>query len=168
VEQEIGPLRLGGNEVRYLSNITQRPALHALAIWFILSSTLIGSHWQFYFRETHIEDGDFAANALQIRKAKTFGEIYGNYSRWRFHHPGPGFFYCYAAGEALLYDGLKAVPSPHNAHLFTGVLLQSLFFYLGCSNRCSTDQKTPAGAATINSRGNPLRPCQFGDPDQRI
>lgn len=113
--------------VRYVSNIVRRPAIRALALWLVLSSTIIGAQWHFYFRETHIEMGDSAANALQIRKAKTFDEIYGNYSRFQFHHPGPGFFYCYAAGEALFYDALKVVPAPYNAHLLTGVLLQSMF-----------------------------------------
>ena len=97
-------------------------------IWSCVAALLIGSHLNFYFKQPFYEGGDFAANALQIRKAKTFHEIYGNYSRWGFHHPGPAFFYAYAAGEVLLFDTLKVVPSPYNAHLLVGVLLQSLFF----------------------------------------
>ena len=97
-------------------------------IWFCIAALLIGSHFGFYLKQPYYEGGDFAANALQIRKAKVFHELYGNYSRWGFHHPGPAFFYTYAAGEVVLFDTLKVVPSPFNAHLLVGVLLQSLFF----------------------------------------
>jgi hypothetical protein len=97
-------------------------------IWSCVAALLIGSHLGFYFKQPFYEGGDFAANALQIRKAKTFHELYGNYSRWGFHHPGPAFFYAYAAGEALLFDTLRVVPTPYNAHALVGVLLQSLFF----------------------------------------
>ena len=96
-------------------------------IWSCIAALLIGSHLSFYLKQPYYEGGDFAANALQIRKAKVFHELYGNYSRWRFHHPGPAFFYAYAAGEVLLFDTLRVVPSPFNAHLLAGVLLQSLF-----------------------------------------
>ncbi len=97
-------------------------------IWSCIAALLIGSHLSFYFKQPYYEGGDFAANALQIRKAKVFHELYGNYSRWGFHHPGPAFFYAYAAGEGLLFDTLKVVPTPYNAHLLVGVLLQSFFF----------------------------------------
>jgi hypothetical protein len=97
-------------------------------IWFCIAALLIGSHLGFYLKQSYYEGGDFAANALQIRKAKIFHELYGNYSRWGFHHPGPAFFYAYAAGEVLLFDTLRVVPTPFNAHLLVGVLLQSLFF----------------------------------------
>jgi hypothetical protein len=77
------------------------------------------------------EGGDFAANAIQITNAKSFIEIYGNYSRWGFHHPGPAFFYIYALGERILFDFLYSVASPHQAHLITAIILQSLFISLG-------------------------------------
>jgi len=96
-------------------------------LWSCIAALLIGSHLGFYFKQPYYEGGDFAANALQIRKAKVFHEFYGNYSRWGFHHPGPAFFYTYAAGEVLLFDTLKVVPAPFNAHLLAGVILQSLF-----------------------------------------
>ncbi len=97
-------------------------------IWAGVSVLFIASHFNFYFLSPHYEGGDLAANALQIRQAKTFHEIYGNYSRFGFHHPGPGFFYAYALGEAVLFDTLRLVPSPYNAHAITGVLIQALFF----------------------------------------
>ncbi len=76
------------------------------------------------------EQGDIAANALQVENARRFAEIYGNYSRFEFNHPGPAFFYCYAAAELVLYDLLGVVPSPHNAHLLCSLVLQAGFFAL--------------------------------------
>lgn len=96
-----------------------------LLIWLVVSGLFIGAHYEFLFLQPHTEIGDFAANALQIRSAKFFQEIYGNYSRWGFHHPGPGFFYFYAAGEWIFHDLLKAVPSQFNAHMIAGILLQT-------------------------------------------
>jgi hypothetical protein len=99
-----------------------------LALWLGIAAIFIGSHVNFLFLQEHSEWGDEAANALQIRRAKVFHELYGNYSRWRFHHPGPALFYAYAAGEWILADLLKVVPSAVNAHVFTGILIQSGFF----------------------------------------
>lgn len=94
----------------------------ATAIYFITVRA------DFFFGPATYEAGDFAANALQIIEAKHGRETLGNYSRWRFHHPGPAFFYVYAGGEYLFYDLLGVVSSPHNAHVLTGVLLQAFFF----------------------------------------
>jgi len=80
------------------------------------------------FRHPSYEEGDDAANALQIYKAKSLQELHGNYSRFNFNHPGPAFFYAYALGEILLYDHLKVVPTPRNAHLWVTVFLQCAFF----------------------------------------
>lgn len=81
-----------------------------------------------YFKSPMLEVGDIAVNALQIDHAKHFAELYGNYSRFEFNHPGPVFFYVYAAAEYVLYDWLHVVPSPGNAHLLAGMALQSVFF----------------------------------------
>jgi hypothetical protein len=77
--------------------------------------------------QTLVEVTDLALNAIQITRAKSFSELYGNYSRWHFNHPGPLFFYCYALGEALLYDLASIVSSPHAAHLLAGVFVQTFF-----------------------------------------
>jgi hypothetical protein len=74
------------------------------------------------------ENGDFALNALQIDRAKNFTETQGNYSRFHFHHPGPAFFYTYAAGEWIAHDLLQVVPAPANAHILVGLALQAGFF----------------------------------------
>lgn len=74
------------------------------------------------------EHSDFAVNALQIERAMQLREIHGNYSQFGFYHPGPAFYYVYAAGELILHRWLHVVPSPHNAHAVAGLFLQCLFF----------------------------------------
>ena len=68
-------------------------------------------------RTPHVEESDYAANALQVQDAKRFRTLTGNYSRWKFHHPGPVFFYAYALGEAVLHDATHLVETPFSAHL---------------------------------------------------
>ncbi|MEY2558435.1 MAG: hypothetical protein QOE34_1860 [Verrucomicrobiota bacterium] len=97
-------------------------------IWLSVAALFVVSHFSFYFLQPHYEGGDFAANALQIRQAKVFHELYGNYSRFGFHHPGPAFFYVYALGETILFDALKIVPAPYNAHALAGILIHAFFF----------------------------------------
>ena len=99
-----------------------------MGIWLFVFAILLASQAGFYFYQPHFELGDLAVNALQIRDAKSFTELYGNYSRWHFHHPGPAFFYAYAFGEWLLFDLTHLVPSPYNAHVLIGLLLQTFFF----------------------------------------
>ena len=48
------------------------------------------------------EQGDLAANALQVERAREFGEFLGPYSQHGFHHPGPVSFYYFATAQALL------------------------------------------------------------------
>lgn len=91
---------------------------------------LIVAYHSFLFVTPWHEDGDFALNALQIERAKHLNEFYGNYSRFHFNHPGPAFFYVYAAGEWILHDWLEVVPTPHNAHAIAGTALQVFFFAL--------------------------------------
>lgn len=107
------------------------------AIFIGLVVVLGAARFQLYFRTPMLEQGDIAVNALQVRQAKQLAEIYGNYSRFEFNHPGPAFFYVYAAAEGLLYDWLHVVPSPTNAHLVGSVALQSLFFALAIGVFCS-------------------------------
>lgn len=83
-----------------------------------------------YFKTPLLEHGDAAVNALQIDNARHGSEIYGNYSRFQFNHPGPAFFYTYAAGEIVLKDWLGLVPTPHNAHLLASLFVQTCCFAL--------------------------------------
>lgn len=102
-----------------------------------------------YFRTPLLEHGDIAVNALQVGKAKEFAEIYGNYSRFEFNHPGPAFYYVYAAGEWLLHDLLGVSPSPGNAHLFACMALQSFFLALGLGIFCANLPGRPALPALL-------------------
>ena len=100
--------------------------------WFFLAFGVIAAGMifmgrSFYFGTALYETSDLAANSLQILRAIHLQEIHGNYSRFGFHHPGPAFFYVYAAGEVVFYNLLHLVPAPHNGHLLAAALLQSTF-----------------------------------------
>src|ERR1044071_315541 len=56
------------------------------------------------FRTPLYETDDYAADSLQILKAKEFRETVGNYCRFGFHHPGPAFWYVFGWGEMLFHD----------------------------------------------------------------
>ncbi|MCX6626535.1 MAG: hypothetical protein NTW28_02750 [Candidatus Solibacter sp.] len=96
------------------------------AVLFAAVVLAINGHW---FRVPFIEDGDLGANSIQVYHAKMFREMLGNYSRWQFHHPGPVFFYLFAAGEYLFYDFLRIVPAPMNAQLLTLVLVNTALLF---------------------------------------
>ena len=109
---------------------TPRPAFLRLFLPLFLALALavtLCSREQF-FRTAFYEEGDDAANGLQINRAKHFQELHGNYSRWGFHHPGPAFFYVYALGEFVFYDVTHVAPAPRNAHIYAGTLLQLAFY----------------------------------------
>jgi hypothetical protein len=106
-----------------------RPSVRSLLLFVALCAVLLLSSAHFFSAPFH-EQGDPALNALRIHRAKSFEEIYGNYSRFHFSHPGPGFFYAYAAAEAVLTDRLQLL-SPHCAHSLAGLLLQAGFFVVG-------------------------------------
>lgn len=97
----------------------------AITLGLVVAITAAG--YDLYFKTTFSEQGDPAVNAIQIGNAKQLREIYGNYSRFEFNHPGPAFFYVYALGEWVLFDALGLVPSPHNAHLLASMALQCFF-----------------------------------------
>ena len=104
----------------------------SLRRWFLVTFGVIAAGMIFmgrdyFFGAPLFEYGDTAANSLQIARAIHLQEILGNYSRFGFHHPGPAFFYVYAAGEVLFFNLLHAVPAPHNGHLLAAALLQSAF-----------------------------------------
>lgn len=100
------------------------------AIFTGLVLVVVAARFDRYFRSPMLELGDIAVNALQVDNAKHFSELYGNYSRFEFNHPGPVVFYVYAAAEWLFHDLLHVVPSPTNAHLLACLALQGFFFAL--------------------------------------
>ena len=93
----------------------------------VLVGLLLEINPGYFFTAAEAEEGDAAANALQILHAKSGDALLGNYSRWRFHHPGPVNWYVYAAGEVWLHDGLGITASPANAHSVAGLLWQAGF-----------------------------------------
>ena len=102
------------------------------------------------FSVTIHEYTDFAANALQIEKAKRFHELLGNYSRWGFHHPGPAFFYILAFGEKLFLDVFHLVPAEMNAQILTITLLNTAFLFgtiAILAKYCHSRLFVPAGLA---------------------
>jgi hypothetical protein len=101
-------------------------AFYVFATAFLLAAVYIIPHSASFIHGNHVEFGDFANNALRIRDAKQFHEIYGNWSRYGFYHPGPAFWYLYAAGECVFFDWLHIVSSPPFAHILTGTIFQSL------------------------------------------
>jgi hypothetical protein len=115
-----------------MSNSPEQRTNYALAaaICLVLAIALGASGFDQYFKTPLLESGDVAVNAIQVDNAKHLSELYGNYSRFEFNHPGPAFFYAYAVGEWLLYDLLGVVPSPGNAHLLACMFVQSAFFSL--------------------------------------
>ena len=98
-----------------------------LFLWLSIAAVLLVVARSNVFAGPTYEWSDFAANALQIDRAKHLSELLGNYSRFGFHHPGPAFFYVYAAGEAIFFDALHLVAAPANAHLLASIILQAAF-----------------------------------------
>jgi hypothetical protein len=72
-----------------------------------------------------IYDGDFAANAILIDKARHFQLLVGNYSRVGFNHPGPAFLYGQAWSELLFKDLLHLFHEPYNAQAFGMLILNA-------------------------------------------
>jgi hypothetical protein len=100
-----------------------------IVAWLVLCAVVLWENRDL-FRTQLFEQADDAANALSIDRAKHGREIYGNYSRFNFRHPGPAFVYVYAAGEIVLEDWLGAISPRQNAHILTGILLQAAFLAL--------------------------------------
>lgn len=93
-------------------------------------SVLLLAGLPYYFASPVHEQGDIALNALQIERAKDFRELYGNYSRFHFNHPGPAFFYLYALADQVMRVWLGIDITPHNAHSLAGLAIQIFFFCL--------------------------------------
>jgi hypothetical protein len=64
-------------------------ARQLVLLWLALALIFVGVNWGFLCLQSHTDVDDYAANAMQIHNAKPLKQLYGNYSRWGFHHPGP-------------------------------------------------------------------------------
>lgn len=87
----------------------------------------------FFFQRPYYEYWDSAANSLSIMQAKHFAQLYGPYSRFGFHHPGPAFFYVQALGEWLFHDLWHVVPSPFQGQLLINLFLVTAFYVAALS-----------------------------------
>ena len=101
--------------------------LVALLLMAGLLLALLVNNRQYLFHTDLFEFEDLSVNSLQIARAKGFHELYGQYSRWGFRHPGPAFFYVQALGEWLFYDRLHLVPRPLNAQMLATLVLNTFF-----------------------------------------
>jgi hypothetical protein len=104
-----------------------RPAALLLAL--VIATVMALNSANYYFHHPNYEVGDAAANSLSVDRAKNFAELYGPYSRWGFHHPGPAFFYVQAAGESVFYDLLGIVPAPFNGQALICLFVEVGFFF---------------------------------------
>lgn len=103
--------------LRYLAHVVLLPVLLAGAV------IAANRHW---YSGPLVETGDEAAYALQVERAKRFGELVGPYSRFDFNHPGPVASYYYAATEPML----AALPSPMGRHHVAQLLLNMAFLVM--------------------------------------
>src|SRR4051794_9799239 len=72
------------------------------------------------------DSADFAANSMLMDRAQHFQQLTGNYSRVKFHHPGPVFLYVGAAGQWLFHQVLHVVPADFNGQLIAFFILNAV------------------------------------------
>jgi hypothetical protein len=94
---------------------------------FTLVLTVLLTRNAFLFTTPEYEDADMGANSILIEQARRFTLLVGNYSREKFHHPGPALLYVQSWGESLLFDALHVVPTPWNGQLIALYGLNALF-----------------------------------------
>jgi hypothetical protein len=94
-----------------------------------LTAVLVARNW-FLFSARLYEQGDMASNSLRIEEARHFTLLIGDYSRLRFSHPGPAYFYVQAWGEELFYDLLHWTPTAWNAQILAVYALNSAWVAL--------------------------------------
>lgn len=98
-----------------------------IALVAVVLAVLVFVNREYFFHGQSYDEGDQAANSLSVLRAERGQELHGQYSRWRFRHPGPAVFYGEAASELVLHRGLHLVPTPYNAQvLFITLLMVSL------------------------------------------
>jgi hypothetical protein len=97
------------------------------AVPFALLFGLLCVRNRFLFTTRLYEQGDAGANSILIEQAKRFTLLVGNYSRERFHHPGPAYMYVQAFGDYVFRNALHLVPTAWNAHMLSVFALDSAF-----------------------------------------
>ncbi len=114
------------------SNLWKSIFLTLLAVLAVVAA-LAAYNAGYLFHTALYEAGDPAANTLSVIRASRFQEIYGTYSRWRFHHPGPAVFYFSAALEGIFYRAWHVMPTPYNAQVLGTMILTLGFLAAGIS-----------------------------------
>jgi hypothetical protein len=94
----------------------------------IIFAAILLNNSEVLFQSRQYEADDYAANSLQVLKAKEFRETLGHYCRFGFHHPGPAFLYIFGWGEVLFFDKTHVVPTPFNGQLIALYALSAFFF----------------------------------------
>lgn len=84
----------------------------ALSLFLLLVATNLSR-----LRKPIKEAADFAANSMLMDRAEHLRQLTGNYSRVKFHHPGPAFLYVGAFGQAVFHQLLHLVPADFNGQL---------------------------------------------------
>ena len=64
---------------------------------------MVGSNLQIWMSPWLREQGDIAANAIQMDRAAEGRELLGPYSKHGFHHPGPALYYLHAAADRAVW-----------------------------------------------------------------
>ena len=100
------------------------------AVPFAVLFALLCVRNRFLFTTRLYEQGDGGANSILIEQAKHFTLLVGNYSRERFHHPGPAYMYVQAIGEYLFQNALHLVPTAWNAHMLSVFAMDCAFVAL--------------------------------------
>ena len=100
------------------------------AVPFTVLFALLCVRNRFLFTTRLYEQGDAGANSIVIEQAKHFTLLVGNYSRERFHHPGPAYMYVQAFGDYLFRNALHVVPTAWNAHMLAVFALNCMFVAL--------------------------------------
>ncbi len=106
------------------------PARRPWWVWavpFAVLFTVLCVRNRFLFTTRLYEQGDGGANSILIEQARHFTLLVGNYSRERFHHPGPAYMYVQALGEYLFQNALHLVPTAWNAHMLSVFAMDCAF-----------------------------------------
>jgi hypothetical protein len=136
-----------------VSAAAQFPASQSKTAWWqrtcflalLLFTAVLVNNSELVFHTRLYEADDYAANSLQVLKAKHFSETLGNYCRFGFHHPGPAFFYVFGLGEFLFFDATHLVPTPFNGQLIALYALSAFFFAATLSLVAMKLNRTAAG-----------------------
>ncbi|HLY34359.1 MAG TPA: hypothetical protein VKQ07_07495 [Jatrophihabitantaceae bacterium] len=106
-----------------VSNDTRRRDVYVI-FWVATGLMTIASLVRngYIFTTAQYPGSDQALNSLLVNRAEQFQQLVGNYSRVRFHHPGPALFYILSWGQGLFHDVLHIVPAPYNGQLLAATL----------------------------------------------